>query len=174
MKKIYFAGKFRKVDNAGYPLELVLKNDYRAELLGNAKLLAYCQDEVVVKSKFEYVGPFYCEKASNGIFTSTDCAEVLNAEYNLIQKCDVFVAVLGDDFSVGTIVELGWAVAAGKQIILLYQEEDSKYSIKSEYWFAIADAVKRSKNTIVLKYQDYAEVVKIIIKTLDGVIENEI
>lgn len=38
MKKIYFAGKFRKVDTNGLPLELVLKNDYRAELFAQVPI----------------------------------------------------------------------------------------------------------------------------------------
>ena len=93
-----------------------------------------------------------------------------NAEYKAIQQSDIFVVVFGENFSVGSVVELGWAINLGKQIVLLYQEEDSIYSIKSEYWFAIADALKRSKNIIVCKYQNYSEIVSLINQTIEEVI----
>ncbi len=170
MKKVYFAGKFNKSKQKGLPLSAALSEDYRAKLLQDSKLLTYYQRNLVVGGKFEYAGPFYCEQASGGNFTSTDCNEVLNAEYNFILSSDIFAAVLGESFSVGSIVELGWALNAGKQIILLYQEEDSAYTIKSEYWFAIADALKRSKNLVVRKYKDYSEIVNLISKTLEEVL----
>ena len=127
MKKIYFAGKFNKIKKQGITLDKSLVNDYRSQLLGCSKLLTYCQDNLIVNNKYQYSGPFYCEQASNGNFTSTDCTEVLNAEYKFIEDSDVFVAVLGERFSVGTIVELGWAIEKEKQIILLYQEEKSNF-----------------------------------------------
>lgn len=170
MKKIYFAGKFNKIKKQGITLDKSLVNDYRSQLLGCSKLLTYCQDNLIVNNKYQYSGPFYCEQASNGNFTSTDCTEVLNAEYKFIEDSDVFVAVLGERFSVGTIVELGWAIEKEKQIILLYQEEKSNYSIKSEYWFAIADAVKRSPNLTIRKYKSYSELTTLINQTLSEVL----
>lgn len=170
MKKIYFAGKFNKLKQRGMPLSKALCNDYRAKLLHGSELLTYYQKYLVVDNKFEYAGPFYCEQASGGNFTSTDCTAVLNAEYNFILSSDVFVVVLGESFSVGSVVELGWALNADKQIILLYQEEDSAYTIKSEYWFAIADAVKRSQKLTVRKYADYSEITSLINQTLEEIL----
>ena len=170
MKKIYFAGKFNKIKACHISLEQALVNDFRAQLLGGSKLLTHFKDNLIVDNKFHYVGPFYCEQASNGNFTSTDCNEVLNAEYKFVQESDILVVVLGESFSVGSIVELGWALETNKKIILLYQEEDSEYSIKSEYWFAIADAIKRGKDITILKYKTYSEITPLIKKTLEEVL----
>ena len=170
MKKVYFAGKFNKIKQQGISLEKSLINDFRSILLGSSKLLTYYQNNLILNNKFQYFGPFYCEQASNGIFTSTDCNKVLNAEYKQIQKCDVFVVVLGESFSVGSVVELGWALENNKKIIIFYQEEDTAYDIKSEYWFAIANAIKRSKDLIIRKYKTYSELIPMIQQTLEEVI----
>ena len=82
MKKIYFAGKFNKIKKPEISLEKSLRGDFRSQLLGDSKLLTHFQNNLVVNNKFQYIGPFYCEQASNGDFTSTDCNEVQNAEYN--------------------------------------------------------------------------------------------
>ncbi len=166
MKKIYFAGKFNKTKNTNTSLEDSLKNDFRSKLLGSSKLLTHFQENLIVNNKFQYMGPFYCEQASNGNFTSTDCSEVLNAEYNFIQKSDIVVVVFNESFSTGTIVELGWALNANKKIIILYQEEPSNYTIKSEYWFAIADAIKRSQDLTILKFKNYSEITTLINQTI--------
>lgn len=170
MKKVYFAGKFNKIKTQGISPEKSLINDFRSILLGSSKLLTYYQNNLVINNKFQYLGPFYCEQASNGIFTSTDCNKVLNAEYKQIQKCDVFVVVLGESFSVGSVVELGWALENNKKIIIFYQEEDTAYDIKSEYWFAIANAIKRSNDLIIQKYKAYSELIPMIQQTLEEVI----
>ncbi len=170
MKKIYFAGKFNKIKKPGISLEKSLVNDFRSQLLGGSKLLTHYQDNLIVNNKFQYLGPFYCEQASNGNFTSTDCNEVLNAEYNSVLQSDVLVVVFGENFSVGSVVELGWALNSNKKIILLYQEEASNYTIKSEYWFAIADAIKRGKNIIIRKYKEYSEIVSLINQSIEELI----
>ena len=162
MRKIYFAGKFNKTKEHNLTLEQSLINDYRSKILGNSEALTYYQDRLVVNDKFLYMGPFYCEKASNGDYTSTDCDVVINAEYDAIKNSDMFVVVLGESFSVGSIVELGWALDMNKEIVILYQEEKSDYKIKSEYWFAIANALRKSNQITVRKYQKYAQICSII------------
>ena len=84
MKKIYFAGKFNKIKDKTLSLEAQLENDYRSKLLGSSKLLTYANDNLVVDNKYIYQGPFYCEQASNGDYTSTDCNTVINTEYKAI------------------------------------------------------------------------------------------
>lgn len=171
MKKIYFAGKFtiEKDDNLSLPEKLV--NDFRSIILGDPKKLTYAHGNLKLNNKYIYSGPFYCEQASNGIYTSTDCNAVLDAEYKSISDCDVYFAMFDEDFSVGTIVELGWALNLDKDIIIYYKEEDSKYRIKSDYWFAIGDAVKRSNKIKVHGYSDKKEVIK---KIRESVLEHEI
>ncbi len=158
MKKIYFAGKFN-LSKEKTSLEKALVNDYRSFLLGNSKLLCQYQELLMLNENYQYLGPFYCEQASLGNFTSTDCNVVLSSEKESVKKCDIFVCVFGEKFSVGSIVELGWALNSNKEIIILYQEtEDSEYQIKSEYWFAIADALSRSKNIKIFKYKDNKDI----------------
>ena len=162
MKKIYCAGKFNMIKDNNLKLEEKLVNDFRSKLLGSSKLLTLAHNNLKLNEKYEYSGPFYCEQASNGDFTSVDCNVVLKAEKEAVSSCDIYLAVFGEKFSVGTIVELGWALDMNKRIIILYQEEDSNYQIKSEYWFAIADAIKRSKKIDTYKYKEEKEIVNII------------
>lgn len=150
------------IKDSNLKLEEKLVNDFRSKLLGSSKLLTLAQNNLKLNEKYEYSGPFYCEQASNGDFTSVDCNVVLKAEKEAVSNCDIYLAVFGEKFSVGTIVELGWALDMNKRIIILYQEEDSNYQIKSEYWFAIADALKRSKKIDTYKYKEEKEIVNII------------
>ena len=165
MKKIYFGGKFNIIKNNNLKIEERLKKDYRSKLLGDEKLLAYYQDKLMINHKYQYLGPFYCEKASHGDFTSTDCNIVITKEYEAVKHCDIFICVFNKSFSVGSIVELEWSINMNKEIIILYKEEKSDYEIKSEYWFAILDAVRRSNNIKVIPYNKEQEI-NIILKEI--------
>lgn len=162
MKRIYFAGKFNLLKDKNLSLQERLVNDFRSIILNDSKKLTYAQDNLKLNDKYIYSGPFYCEQASSGDFTSTDCNVVLEEEKKAVTKCDIYLAVFGENFSVGTIVELGWALNQNKQIFILYKEEESAYQIKSEYWFAIADALKRSNNIKVFKYNSQTELIDLI------------
>lgn len=74
---------------------------------------------LTVWETYRYGGPFYCEQASQGVFTSTDRVVVPTAERSFVENCDAYVAVFGDSFSVGTVVELGWAIELNKSIAVL-------------------------------------------------------
>lgn len=171
MKKIYFAGKFNILKDDNLPLEKRLENDYRSKLLGNPRRLTYATENLLLNNGYIYSGPFYCEQASNGNFTSTDCNAVLKAEYDAISKCDSYFVVFDQKFSVGSIVELDWALEMNKRIIIFYEEEESNYDIKSEYWFAIANALSKSKKVKVLKFNNMNSVINEINK---GEIFNEV
>lgn len=162
LKKVYFAGKFNMLKDKSLPLEKRLENDFRSLALGDSKLLTYASKDLKLSKNYIYLGPFYCESASNGNFTSTDCNVVLNSEYEAVNKCDVFFALFDLNFSVGTIVELCWAIEMQKEIIIFYKEEASSYEIKSEYWFAIADALKRAKNLRLFSFKEEKEVIEFI------------
>ncbi len=162
MKKIYFAGKFNLLKDKTLSLAERLVNDYRSKLLGSPSMLTLAKKDLYLNHNYQFLGPFYCEEASNGNFTSTDCNVVLNSEQDYVENCDVFLCVFGEDFSVGSVVELGWALNLNKEIIIIYKEEASNYQIKSEYWFAIADALKRSKNVKIYSYLNENEIVNII------------
>ncbi len=166
MKKIYFAGKFNLLKDKNKTLEDRLVNDYRSKLLKSARKMTYAQNNLMLNNDYQYLGPFYCEEASKGNFTSTDCNVVLNSEYKYVENCDIFLVVFGEDFSVGSVVELGWALNMNKEIVILYLEEDSNYNIKSEYWFAIADALKRTEKIKIYSYKEDKEI--------QGLINNEV
>ena len=140
--KIFFAGKF-DLSASGEELHQQLKNDYRSTLLGDSKKLAFADSSAKLKDyPISYKGTFYCEKASNGDYTSTDCEVVSSEEIEAIMNADIFCCVFDLHFSVGTIVELIEAAFARKRIVIFYKNEDSNYAIKSEYWFAITRALK--------------------------------
>lgn len=162
MKKIYFAGKFKLDKDKSLHLAQRLKQDFRAKILEDSEKLTYANENIVLSNGHVYSGPFYCEQASNGDFTSTDCNVVLKAEYEAVSKSDIYFALFDQNFSVGTIVELDWAIEMDKEIIIFYEEEESEHDIKSEYWFAIANALLKSKKVKVFKFNDINKVVNII------------
>ena len=173
MEKIYFAGKFQLDSNKTLPLEKRLVNDFRSKILGGSeKLKNAVSGGLLLNNGYIYSGPFYCEKASNGDFTSDDCNTVLNEEYKAVEEADIYFALFDQKFSVGTIVELGWAIEMGKKIVMFYEEEkNSTHDIKSEYWFAIANALKNSNKIRVYKFNNIDDVVN---KINEGEIFNEI
>lgn len=166
MKKVYLAGKFKMLKDSNLSLSERLVNDFRSILLGDAKLLTLAQDNLQLNDNYIYNGPFYCEQASNGDYTSTDCKVVLDNEYKAVLDSDIYIAVFGDKFSVGTIVELDWALDNDKDIVILYKEEESEYTIKSDYWFAIANALKKRRDIQLYKYKDDMEMVKCLREVL--------
>ena len=162
MKKVYLSGKFNKTTEENTTMARRLRNDYRSLMLGDAARLTHAADNVKLNDKYLYSGPFYCEQASTGEFTSTECTVVVAAEYAAVKNCDVFIAVFDENDTPGTVVELGWALDAGKEIYILYKPSDSKYTIQSEHWFPIADAQMRDNNAQVFAYANTAEMLDII------------
>ena len=145
MKKIYFAGKFNLIKEE-LPLSDRLVNDYRSKLLGDSKKLTYsCENLLLANFNIIYNGCFYCEQASNGDYTSTDCKTVVTEETKQVLNSDIICCVFDEEFSVGTIVELMDAVHAKKRIAIFYKNESKDYTIKSEYWFAITRACQIAK-----------------------------
>ena len=142
MKKIYFAGKF-DLSGKGKALAERLAPDYRSRLLGDgARLCCATEDLMLADYDILYGGCFYCERASGGDYTSTDCETVVTEEMKQVFAADVFCCVFGERFSVGSVVELMDAAHRGKRIAVFYKNEDTEYAIKSEYWFAIQRALQ--------------------------------
>lgn len=164
MKSIYFAGKFNLLKDNNLSLEERLVNDFRSKILESSKKLTYADDNLILNNGYKYSGPFYCEEASNGDFTSTDCNTVLKEEYKAVSKSDIYLVVFSEEFSVGSIVELDWAINMDKQIIIFYEEEESEHDIKSEYWFAIANALNKSNKVKVFKFHNINNVINEIKK----------
>lgn len=162
MKKVYLAGKFNKSAERNVSLARQLCNDYRAILLGDENKLVTASNNVKLNEKYSYSGPFYCEQATTGKFTSTECSTVVAAEYTAINNCDIFIAVFDENDSPGTVVELGWALNSGKQIYILYKPSDSQYTIKSAHWFPIAAAQMRDNRVEIFDYGNISEMINII------------
>ncbi|MBR5599572.1 MAG: hypothetical protein IKW39_05980 [Alphaproteobacteria bacterium] len=157
MKKIYFAGKFNKKEDENLSLFEQLKDDYRSKLLKSPVYLTKPHPNLKITENTIYSGPFYCEEASNGDFTSTDCDAIIKAEYKAIKQADILVVVFDTCFSVGSIVELSWGLDLNKEIIILYKEEKGAYQIKSEYWFAILNAKLKNPKTLVFSFKNNTE-----------------
>jgi hypothetical protein len=166
MKKIYFAGKFNKKKDKSLTLAEQLKNDYRSKLLNSSTSLIKAKPNLKLAENVIYSGPFYCEEASNGDFTSTDCDTVIKEEYKSITSADVIVVVFDKSFSVGTIVELSWGLEQNKEIIIIYKEENINYRIKSEYWFAILNAKLKNPKIQIIPYLHKKELIPLIKKHL--------
>lgn len=166
-KKIYFAGKFNKLSDSKLSLCERLKNDYRSQLLGDSKRLTYYNEECFISKGHQYVGCFYCEKASEGIFTSTDCQIVVTEELKQIDKCDTFIVVFDEKFSTGSIAELVYAATKQKDIIIFYKQQSTKYDVKSEYWFAMVCAQQLSSSTKFILYNEETNIVSEIQKILE-------
>ena len=161
MKNVFFGGKFSLQDGPDLPLAQRLAGDYRSLLLGDPARIVQATDAWWVNDHIHYGGTFYCEQASDGQFSSTDCMVVNEAEYRAVMGCDCLVAVLDQSFSCGTVVEIEWALAHGVPIVIFYRPERTRpYQYKSEYWFVIADAVRRDARTKVYAFADIAEVVR--------------
>ena len=164
MKSIFCGGKFKLKEDKSLSLADRIKDDYRSHLLKDPNKFLYAHSGSIILDEFKYNGTFYCEKASNGDYTSTDCNSVLNEEYKALSNSDIFLCVFDDTFSVGTVVELNWAVNLNKEIIICFQKnKNSPYSVKSEYWFAIVDALNRTKNVRIFSFDTNDELLDLIL-----------
>ena len=170
MKKIYFAGKFN-LSNNFTNLSDRLTNDYRSKLLGDSKKLTCYSVNLTLKNyNIIYNGCFYCEQASNGDFTSTDCETVVTEETKQVLSSDIVCCVFDKDFFVGTIVELMDAVKSKKRIAIFYKNEATNYDIKSEYWFAITRACQIAKeNETVIEVFEYDNLDEILNQWLERI-----
>ena len=167
MENIYFGGKFGKSKKYS-ALEQILKNDYRAKILKNKTHMAYYIPNLKINDRYTYSGPFYCEQNEKGATSTTNCDIVLNSEFNQVKNCDIFVCVFDTNFSIGSVVELGWALNMNKKIFILYRKTPSAHEIPSEYWFAIADAKRRNNHVAIFEYNSKKEMLQTIKQKILG------
>lgn len=143
--KIYLASRFIKTFNNN---NLSLEKDFRTTLIGNHNdFMNFNNHSFIIdnnnKIKYQYLGPFYNEKASDGNLTSTVCEEVVNTENALIDKCDIFIVYFDEIPSPGSITELTYASFKEKNIIIFYKKEGSiTYELKSSNWYPIVSAIQ--------------------------------
>ena len=141
LPKIYFASQFYKkmVDHKYF----TLKDDFRTKLIGSEADLTNFNNHSFIRNKdgkllYQYLGPFYNEKASDGSLTSTVCEDVVQTENNLIDKCDIFMTYFDSNISPGSVTELIYASLQKKKILIFYKIEDSvSYDLKTSNWYPI-------------------------------------
>lgn len=153
LDKIYIASKFVK------------ENDFREILIGNKSDFNNFNNHSFITGKngnlkYQYIGPFYNEKASNGELTSSICDEVVAAENELVRNCDIFAVYLDENYSPGSITELTYAAILNKKIIIFYKKESNiKYEMKSTNWYPIINAKKFADNVEIIAVNDQEEII---------------
>lgn len=148
LPKVYIASKFMK-ENINRKLSF--KNDFRTKLIGNENDFVDFNNHSFIRDssgnlKYQYLGPFYNEKASDGSLTSSICEEVVQTENELIDKCDIFIVYFDSNISPGSITELIYAAFKKKKIEIYYvKEDDISYELKSSNWYPIVSAIQITK-----------------------------
>lgn len=165
--KVYIASKFQKEIIDG---QLSFKNDYRTDLIGCEKNFVDFNNHSFIKDnneniKYQYLGPFYNEKASDGLLTSTICDEVVATENSLIERCDIFVVYLDDLISPGSITELAYASLLKKKIIIFYKKEDDiSYELKSSNWYPIifSKQIAGENNVLIIEVKNTTDIINFL------------
>ncbi len=75
-------------------------------------------------------------------------------DFKEIQDCDLFLAIVGNPPSGGVQVELGWASALNKRIILLLHEE-TEYS-------PLVNGLSSVTDSKIIRFRDETEIPKIL------------
>lgn len=87
--------------------------------------------------------------------------ECTSLNYELVKKCDVLIALPGDPPSGGVHIEIGWASAIRKKIILALKYEE-QYSPLIEALGSVADVS-------IIRYSSYEELCQKIVKELNQI-----
>ena len=140
MRKIYFGGGFPPIDY-NHP-EDSMRNDFRAQILGDAKLLLYPPPEnksmeIPISDNSLYVGPFFFYGEA------LQAKQTVHIENEMIHKCTDAVFLLENISSPGTVTELVNAALLGKNVHIFYISLDTgtpETEISSDQWYPIAFA----------------------------------
>ena len=132
-RKIYFAGKFHPEE--GVPFDRMLLDDYRANMLGldHDQRMMTSGEPTEFRDGFIYCGSFFLPSDVDVADTRTIVANDLSS----LEASDVVIAVLYEEPSIGTTSELVSAAEKGKDIFIIHPYQETRYKLKSEYWFAI-------------------------------------
>lgn len=164
LPKVYFASKFVKTYKNN---KLSFEKDFRTKVLsGNNKLENYNYNSYIY-DKYQYIGPFFNEKASDGNLTNTECEKVVNCENSLINRCDIFMAYLDNNQSPGTITELVYASLLKKKIVIFYKpDQNNKYSINTDSWYPIVFSKEEvgEKNIEIIPVNNTEEIISYLQK----------
>ncbi|GKX29157.1 hypothetical protein SH1V18_16370 [Vallitalea longa] len=103
------------------------------------------------------------ESWGKNFMSPEECTKI---DFDEIKSCDLFIAFLGKSASPGTHIEIGWASAFGKPIVLLLfnSEKDYAYLVRGLY------TIGNVKKIIYNSEQDYVNALDEYFKE----IENEV
>ncbi len=109
MKKVFLGGPFKGCID---PNTNLMTEEYKRKFINLINFFEERGYEIHNAHKRESWGEFFWEPE--------DCTKL---DYEEIYKADVFIAFPGSPASPGTHIEIGWASALGKKIILLLEKE---------------------------------------------------
>lgn len=81
--------------------------------------------EYLENKNFEVHNAHKRENWGQDFMTPDECTRI---DFQQIRECDLFVAFPGNPASPGTHIEIGWASAFSKQIILLLENSEKDYA----------------------------------------------
>jgi len=138
---IYLAGK-------------IDKNDWRHSVIPQLSRYDDCLEHIDMDD-FIYVGPFY-KSCDHGCFHSDGSHGILGRQqkyrrvaqlqvrnqcYRAVMNCDIFFLYINHREAFGSLVEIGWAQAFNKKIVVIYAPGiASPYS--NDYWFSSITAYR--------------------------------
>lgn len=146
VRKVYCGGAF-VFDYQDKDYEVFAKDDYRANILGDFKLLLYNNKPIKLTDKIEYIGPFYFE--TNDMIGE----DIVNIEKKMIEKCTDAIFLLDSGLCPGTISELIYASSLLKDIYIFYikrkETEETESNLHSPCWYPILLCKTINKKTKV-------------------------
>ncbi|WP_046722055.1 nucleoside 2-deoxyribosyltransferase, partial [Heyndrickxia coagulans] len=113
-QKIFLAAPFKKVMD---PQTSLLEDNIKRQI---EKLIS-----VLEEKGYSVHNAHKREEWGNKFMGPNECTKV---DYEEIKKCDIFIAFPGIPASPGTHIEIGWASAFNKKIILLLLESEENYA----------------------------------------------
>ena len=150
--RIYLAGK-------------IDKNDWRHHIIPQLRRHEYCLEPIRMYG-FIYVGPFY-KSCDHGCFHTDGSHGILgrqqkhrrmaqlqvrNTCYEAVKNCDIFILYINSRDAFGSLVEVGWAQALGKKIVVIYAPGIATPN-DNDFWFCSvgADRVVNEVNAVDIK-----------------------
>ena len=138
---IYLAGK-------------IDKNDWRHSVIPQLRRYEDCLEPIRMDD-FIYVGPFY-KSCGHGCFHTDGSHGILGRQqkyrrvaqlqvrnqcFEAVKNCDIFILYINNRDAFGSLVEVGWAQALGKRVVVIYAPGISTPN-DNDFWFSSITAEK--------------------------------
>lgn len=120
------------------------KNDWRHDLVPRLRNQTW-NDGPIETDSFSYVGPFFiacdhgCSHGSNKHGMVQECTEpfytredVIKLNLAALAKADLVFAYITAPDCYGTIMEIGWAIATGKRVVMAFAPDIAV----DDFWFS--------------------------------------